>query len=169
MDSACYTNLETLIIVLTLTSSPATMVWLVNMADTDRPKRNSADAASPQQEAPEGERGVRVTERGLIWLWVVTFQTVRLLLSLTGVTCLQPWRPRLPPVCRRTTEASPPTGSTSRCTSWGHSSPPTRPDGRSRRCRPLVLLLTTTTRRVSAERRIFNILGHFDIFQLFRL
>uniref|UniRef100_UPI0037E75E7A presenilin-1 n=1 Tax=Semicossyphus pulcher TaxID=241346 RepID=UPI0037E75E7A len=32
----------------------STMVWLVNMADTDRPKRNSTEAASPQQEAPEG-------------------------------------------------------------------------------------------------------------------
>lgn len=31
----------------------STMVWLVNMADTDRPKRNSTEAASPQQEAPE--------------------------------------------------------------------------------------------------------------------
>lgn len=29
----------------------STMVWLVNMADTDRPKRNSTEAASPQQEA----------------------------------------------------------------------------------------------------------------------
>nr|XP_046268456.1 presenilin-1 [Scatophagus argus]XP_046268457.1 presenilin-1 [Scatophagus argus] len=31
----------------------STMVWLVNMADTDRPKRNSTEAASPQQEAQE--------------------------------------------------------------------------------------------------------------------
>ncbi|XP_049918007.1 presenilin-1 [Epinephelus moara] len=31
----------------------STMVWLVNMADTDGPKRNSTEAASPQQEAPE--------------------------------------------------------------------------------------------------------------------
>ncbi|XP_041668786.1 presenilin-1 [Cheilinus undulatus] len=31
----------------------STMVWLVNMADTDRPKRNSTEATSPQQEAPE--------------------------------------------------------------------------------------------------------------------
>ncbi|XP_076605441.1 presenilin-1 [Chaetodon auriga] len=31
----------------------STMVWLVNMADTDRPKRNSTEGASPQQEAPE--------------------------------------------------------------------------------------------------------------------
>lgn len=31
----------------------STMVWLVNMADTDRPKRNSTEVASPQQEAPE--------------------------------------------------------------------------------------------------------------------
>lgn len=31
----------------------STMVWLVNMADTDRPKRNSTEAASPQPEAPE--------------------------------------------------------------------------------------------------------------------
>lgn len=30
------------------------MVWLVNMADTDRPNRNSTDAAPPQQEAQEG-------------------------------------------------------------------------------------------------------------------
>ncbi|KAM3595104.1 uncharacterized protein V6R79_018160 [Siganus canaliculatus] len=29
----------------------STMVWLVNMADTDRPKRNSADTESPPQEA----------------------------------------------------------------------------------------------------------------------
>lgn len=35
--------------------SPATMVWLVNMADTDRPKRNSTEAAPPQQEAQESE------------------------------------------------------------------------------------------------------------------
>lgn len=35
--------------------SAATMVWLVNMADTDRPSRNSSDAAPPPQEAPEGE------------------------------------------------------------------------------------------------------------------
>ncbi|XP_044023457.1 presenilin-1 [Siniperca chuatsi] len=31
----------------------STMVWLVNMADTDRPKRNSTEATSPQQEAQE--------------------------------------------------------------------------------------------------------------------
>ncbi|CAJ1074711.1 presenilin-1 [Xyrichtys novacula] len=31
----------------------STMVWLVNMADTDRPKRNSTDAASPQQETAD--------------------------------------------------------------------------------------------------------------------
>lgn len=31
------------------------MVWLVNMADTDIPRRNSKEAASPQQEAQEGE------------------------------------------------------------------------------------------------------------------
>lgn len=31
----------------------STMVWLVNMADTERPKRNSTEAASPQQETPE--------------------------------------------------------------------------------------------------------------------
>ncbi|XP_028251631.1 presenilin-1 isoform X3 [Parambassis ranga] len=31
----------------------STMVWLVNMADTDRPKRNSTEAASSQQETPE--------------------------------------------------------------------------------------------------------------------
>uniref|UniRef100_A0A7N8X5Z5 Presenilin n=1 Tax=Mastacembelus armatus TaxID=205130 RepID=A0A7N8X5Z5_9TELE len=29
----------------------STMVWLVNMADTDRPKRNSTEVASPQQDA----------------------------------------------------------------------------------------------------------------------
>lgn len=34
------------------------MVWLVNMADTDRPKRNSTEATPPQQQAQEGERGV---------------------------------------------------------------------------------------------------------------
>lgn len=40
------------------------MVWLVNMADTDGPKRNSteATAASPQQEAQEGEQCVKVIE-----------------------------------------------------------------------------------------------------------
>uniref|UniRef100_A0A3Q3KQL8 Presenilin n=1 Tax=Monopterus albus TaxID=43700 RepID=A0A3Q3KQL8_MONAL len=32
----------------------STMVWLVNMADTDRPKRNSTEAALPQQESQEG-------------------------------------------------------------------------------------------------------------------
>uniref|UniRef100_A0A3P9BYW3 Presenilin n=1 Tax=Maylandia zebra TaxID=106582 RepID=A0A3P9BYW3_9CICH len=32
----------------------STMVWLVNMADTDRPNRNSTEAASPQQEPQEG-------------------------------------------------------------------------------------------------------------------
>uniref|UniRef100_A0AAX7UE92 Presenilin n=1 Tax=Astatotilapia calliptera TaxID=8154 RepID=A0AAX7UE92_ASTCA len=31
----------------------STMVWLVNMADTDRPNRNSTEAASPQQEPQE--------------------------------------------------------------------------------------------------------------------
>ncbi|XP_028995404.1 presenilin-1 [Betta splendens] len=31
----------------------STMVWLVNMADTDRPNRNSAESASPQQETPQ--------------------------------------------------------------------------------------------------------------------
>ncbi|TNM96043.1 hypothetical protein fugu_017126, partial [Takifugu bimaculatus] len=31
----------------------STMVWLVNMADTDRPKRSSTDAAPPQQETQE--------------------------------------------------------------------------------------------------------------------
>lgn len=31
------------------------MVWLVNMADTDRPDRNSTNAAPPQPEAPESE------------------------------------------------------------------------------------------------------------------
>ncbi|XP_075304013.1 presenilin-1 isoform X2 [Odontesthes bonariensis] len=31
----------------------STMVWLVNMADTDRPKRNSTEAGLPQQETPE--------------------------------------------------------------------------------------------------------------------
>lgn len=34
--------------------SSATMVWLVNMADSDRPKKNSAAAGSAQQETPEG-------------------------------------------------------------------------------------------------------------------
>lgn len=38
------------------------MVWLVNMADTDRPTRNSTEAASPQQEAQEGEQGVGVSK-----------------------------------------------------------------------------------------------------------
>lgn len=47
------TNLDSLTF-----SSPATMVWLVNMADTDRPKRNSTEATPPQQQAQEGERGV---------------------------------------------------------------------------------------------------------------
>lgn len=46
------TNLDSLTF-----SSPATMVWLVNMADTDRPKRNSTEATPPQQQAQEGERG----------------------------------------------------------------------------------------------------------------
>ncbi|XP_020513399.2 presenilin-1 [Labrus bergylta] len=32
----------------------STMVWLVNMADTEWPKRNSTEAATAQQEAPEG-------------------------------------------------------------------------------------------------------------------
>ncbi|KAM4723340.1 presenilin-1 isoform 1-T1 [Anableps anableps] len=31
----------------------STMVWLVNMADTDRPKRNSTEAAPPQQQTQE--------------------------------------------------------------------------------------------------------------------
>ncbi|MED6290526.1 Presenilin-1 [Characodon lateralis] len=31
----------------------STMVWLVNMADTDKPKRNSTEAASPQQPTQE--------------------------------------------------------------------------------------------------------------------
>ncbi|XP_072221267.1 presenilin-1 [Leuresthes tenuis] len=31
----------------------STMVWLVNMADTDGPKRNSTEAGLPQQETPE--------------------------------------------------------------------------------------------------------------------
>lgn len=31
------------------------MVWLVNMADTDRPDRNSPNAAPPQPEAPDSE------------------------------------------------------------------------------------------------------------------
>ncbi|MEQ2178741.1 Presenilin-1 [Goodea atripinnis] len=31
----------------------STMVWLVNMADTDKPKRNSTEAASPQQQTQE--------------------------------------------------------------------------------------------------------------------
>ena len=133
------------------------MVWLVNMADTDRPKRNSTEATPPQQQAQEGERGV-------LNLWAegfsdseVTFRTVRLLFSLTVITCLQPCRLRLPPVCHRTTGASPPTGSTSSSTSWGRSSPPSRPEGRSRRCRPLGLLLKTTMKRVSADRRIYSV------------
>uniref|UniRef100_A0A8C6TE35 Presenilin n=1 Tax=Neogobius melanostomus TaxID=47308 RepID=A0A8C6TE35_9GOBI len=33
----------------------STMVWLVNMADTDGPKRNSTEAASPPQEAQPGK------------------------------------------------------------------------------------------------------------------
>lgn len=33
---------------------PATMVWLVNMADTDGPSRNSTDAAPPHPEAQAG-------------------------------------------------------------------------------------------------------------------
>lgn len=61
------TNLDSLTF-----SSPATMVWLVNMADTDRPKRNSTEATPPQQQAQEGERGCfkrlgRVIEWGLFW------------------------------------------------------------------------------------------------------
>lgn len=45
------------------------MVWLVNMADTDGPKRNSTEgtAASPQPEAQEGEQCVKVIEWGLTW------------------------------------------------------------------------------------------------------
>ena len=149
------TNLDSLTF-----SSPATMVWLVNMADTDRPKRNSTEATPPQQQAQEGERGVfkrlgRVIEWGLFW-WL-PFRTARLLFSLTVITRLQPCRLRLPPVCRRTTGASPPTGSTSSSTSWGPSSPPSRPEGRSRRCRPLGLLLKTTMKRVSADRRIYSL------------
>lgn len=87
----------------------------------------------------------------------VTFQMVRLFFRLTVLTCLQPYRPRLPPVCRRTMEASPPTGSTSSSTSWGRSSPPNSPGGRSRRCPPLVLL-KRTMRRVSPESWTLNIL-----------
>lgn len=34
---------------------PATMVWLVNMADTDRPSRTSTDASPPQPEPQESE------------------------------------------------------------------------------------------------------------------
>uniref|UniRef100_A0A3Q0RY84 Presenilin n=1 Tax=Amphilophus citrinellus TaxID=61819 RepID=A0A3Q0RY84_AMPCI len=35
----------------------STMVWLVNMADTDRPDRNTTEAASPQQEPQEDDGG----------------------------------------------------------------------------------------------------------------
>lgn len=55
LGSACNTNYFHY-----LTTFSATMVWLVNMADTDRPKRNSTEAASPQQEAQGGEQSVKV-------------------------------------------------------------------------------------------------------------
>lgn len=119
------------------------MVWLVNMADTDRPKRNSTEAASPQQDTQEREWGVKV--------FMMTFRRLWSLLSLTDITCLQPWRLPLPPVFHRTTEASPVLGSTSRSTSSDRSSPPRRPGGRSRRCPRLVLPLKMTMKRVSAE------------------
>lgn len=131
------------------------MVWLVNMADTDRPKRNSTEAASPQPETQEGEWGVWQSGMADPGGWVVTFsktlvQKVWLLFNLTGITCLQLWRLRLPPVHHRTTEASPRPGSATRSTSWGRSSQLKIADGRSSRCPPLVLL-TTMTRRVSAN------------------
>lgn len=65
--------------------------------------------------------------------------------------CSQPYLHRLPPVCPRTMEASPPPGSASRNTSWGTSSPPSRPGGRSRRCPLADLLLKTTMKRVSSH------------------
>lgn len=89
---------------------------------------------------------VIVIERSLICCWTVG--QCACWFSLTDNTCLQLWRPQLPPVCHRTTEASPPPGSTSRSISWGRSSPPRRPDGRSSRCPLLVLPLKTMMRRV---------------------
>lgn len=52
------------------------MVWLVNMADGDRPKRNSTGAASPQQEAPPGRHWggehVEVPLFRLSWMFGLT-------------------------------------------------------------------------------------------------
>ncbi|KAF7652072.1 hypothetical protein LDENG_00101710 [Lucifuga dentata] len=53
----------------------STMVWLVNMADTDRPKRNSTEAASPQQEsqeavAPPAPSSPSQDDGGFTPLWV---------------------------------------------------------------------------------------------------
>lgn len=39
-----------------LPSAAATMVWLVNMADGDRSKRNSSEAPPQQQELPAAGR-----------------------------------------------------------------------------------------------------------------
>uniref|UniRef100_A0A671XF81 Presenilin n=1 Tax=Sparus aurata TaxID=8175 RepID=A0A671XF81_SPAAU len=39
----------------------STMVWLVNMADTDRPKRNSTEATPPQQQAQEASSSPAAT------------------------------------------------------------------------------------------------------------
>lgn len=127
------------------------MVWLVNMADTDRPNRNSTNAAPPQPEAQESEL---VPD--------CDFQAVYLDCVLTSVLCAQPYLPRLPPVCPRTMEASPPPGLASRNTSWEPSSPPNRPGGRSRRCPLPDLLLKTTMRRVSAD--LINCVVVFPVF-----
>lgn len=135
------------------TSSAATMVWLVNMADTEWPPRRSsteAPAAPPQQEAPEGERvGGWGGSKGPGPTGGTFQSAVRS--DLTGIACPQPRGPRRPPARRAMTEASAPRGSTTSSTSWGRSSPPTRPGGRSRSCPPHgPPWKTTTRRRVSA-------------------
>lgn len=144
------------------------MVWLVNMADTDRPKRNSTEATSPQQEAQGGEQSVEVSviEQSSAAGCMVTFRTLRSLFSLTDNTFQQPWCLQLRPVHHRMTEASPPLGSASKSTSWDHFSPPNKAGGRSSRCPLLVLLLKKTMKRVSADSiRVFYVfqLYSFDL------
>lgn len=131
-----------------LHSIAATMVWLVNMADGDRSKRNSSEAPPHQQQQELPEAGIP-SYQGLL-----EAHTCPLDPTLTQWLCsgLQLSPALAQPVHPRTTGASRPAGSTSSSTSWGHCIPQSRAGKRSRRCQALGRRQTRMTmRRVSVQ------------------
>lgn len=127
-----------------LPSAAATMVWLVNMADGDRCKRNSSEPHQQELPAAGRQSGQGLLECPHPWFRSHSHPWLCFGLQLSPA--------RAHPVRPRKTEASRPAGSTSSSTSWGHCSPPRRAGGRSRSCQALGRhLVMMTTRRVSVE------------------